>query len=211
MCLKLVSMKYSMSRLDDGLRLHCEWNTKLLSWSGDRIRICPLLRDWGSDHSDQVIREDSLCTEITRWLFCWEGEEDDWRGDLLVAAGHPQLADPRWRRAGGRCPSRCRRVPFVVPWTLMIHLTLPVGVQQQLWSATPLPWPSRGWSGSKNSIHFHLNLTDRQGPSAFVRRSETDGEEIQKSIELEEGVILLLHFVGWNGIFLIRNATQTQQ
>lgn len=125
------------------------------------------------------------------------------------------LVTPSWRIQDGGVRAEGVRhaagVPFVVPWTLMIHLTLPVGVQQQLWSATPLPWPSRGWSGSKNSIHFHLNLTDRQGPSAFVRRSETDGEEIQKSIELEEGVILLLHFVGWNGIFLIRNATQTQQ
>lgn len=42
----------------------------------------------------------------------------------------------------------------------------------------------------KERVHFHLNLTDRPGLSAFVRRSETDGEEIQKSIELGEGVIL---------------------
>lgn len=75
--------------------------------------------------------------------------------------------------------------------------------------STPLAVQGLVWI--KERVHFHLNLTDRPGPSAFVRRSETDGEEIQKSIELEEGVILLLHVVGWNGILLIRNATQTQQ
>lgn len=75
--------------------------------------------------------------------------------------------------------------------------------------STPLAVQGMVWI--KKRVHFHLNLTDRQGPSAFVRRSETDGEEIQKSIELGEGVILLLHVLGWNGIFLIRNATQTQQ
>lgn len=32
----------------------------------------------------------------------------------------------------------------------------------------------------KERVHFHLNLTDRSGPSAFVRRSEKDGEEIQE-------------------------------
>lgn len=116
--------------------------------------------------------------------------------------------------AGGSKMAACgRKVSVTLPECLLLFhgLWWYTWRYRSVFSSSSTPLAVQGLVWIKERVHFHLNLTDRPGPSAFVRRSETDGEEIQKSIELGEGVILLLHVVGWNGIFLIRNAKQTQQ